>query len=125
MGRAFISLAMFVASLFAMAVLCTVVWQVVGDKLYDCTDDGVLGFWRPGDWVHSWGGRPVATVREIVHGRPMSEPDTIKQGWTVADLWHLWYAFVAASFIISVLLAWIPWLPARDRASPGPHRDSS
>jgi len=105
------SLAKFIAALFAMSVLCTVVWQSVGSKLYDCTDDGFLGFARPGDWVHPFGGHPVAVVHQVVHGRSMSDPDTIKEGWSVAGLWRLWYAFVLVSLVISILLAWIPWTP--------------
>jgi len=117
MGRAFITIARFLVVLLAMFILCTVVWEFVGDKLYDCTDQNVLGFWRPGNWVHTPGGQPVSTVQHIVHGRSMSEPDTIKQGWTVARLWYLWYAFLAASVSISILLAWIPWIPRRRPAA--------
>ena len=47
MGHALSFMAKFLAILFAMAILCTFVWQFVGDKLYDCTDDGFLGFWHP------------------------------------------------------------------------------
>ena len=85
------SLAKFVTALLAMTILCTMVWQFVGDKLYDCTDDGFLGFWRPGEWVHSFGGHSVATLHQVVHGRSMSESDTIKEGWSVAGLWRLWF----------------------------------
>ena len=52
-------------------------------------------------------GRPVAVVQHIVHHRSMSEPDTIKEGWSVTRLWHLWYAFVVGSVFISVILALI------------------
>jgi hypothetical protein len=110
------SLAKFITALFVMSILCTVVWQFVGSKLYDCTDDGFLGFTRPGDWVHPFGGHPVSVVYQIVHGRSMSEPDTIKEGWSVAGLWRLWYDFVLLSLGISMLLAWIPWTPRRSTA---------
>ncbi len=94
--------------LAVMTILCTILWQFVSDSLYDCTDDGFLGFLRPGDWVHSRGNQPVAVVPQVVYGRSMNAPDTIKQGWTITGLWFLWSAFVGMSLIISILFAWLP-----------------
>ncbi len=94
-----------------MTIVCTIVWQFAGDRLYDCSDDNVLGFLRPGDWVHNWNGHAVAVVPRVVHGRSMSEPDTIKEGWSVTGLWCLWLSFVAVSLVISVVLARVPWIP--------------
>ncbi len=111
MGQALAIFRKFLLASFAMAILCTAVWQFVGDKLYDCTDDGFLGFWRPGNWVHAVGGQPMVAVPRVIHGRSMSEPDTIKEGWTLTDLWRLWYAFVAVSVCVSMALALVPWFP--------------
>ena len=43
----------------------------------------------------------------------MSEPDTIKEGWSVTSLWYLWYSFVIISLVVSTLLALVPWTPKR------------
>jgi hypothetical protein len=102
------SVTKFVIVMFLMMIVCTIVWQFVGDRLYDCTDDGFLGFWRPGDWVHFDHG--VVYVPVIVHGRSMSDPDTIKAGWSMTGLWCLWFSFVAVSLVISIVVARVPWM---------------
>ena len=88
-----------------LTMICTVIWEefVIGN-LYNCTDPGFLEYLTPGDWVHR---RPVA-VDHIVSGRPMSEPDTIKRGWTVSGLWGLWYSMVGASIFVSVWFSFVP-----------------
>lgn len=99
----------FIAALFCCTALSTLLWAAfVTDRLYNCTDSGGLGFLSPGHWVH----QPVA-VHQVVAGRSMSEPDTIKQGWTVTRLWCLWYSFAAVSVLFSIVLAWTPWVPRR------------
>ena len=101
----------FVVMMFLMTIVCTFVWQqFVTDRLYNCTDPGWLDFLSPGDWVHSHDGKPVAFV-PVITGGPMTDPDTIKDGWSVARLWYLWYSFVTVSVVISVLLARIRWIP--------------
>ncbi len=35
----------------------------------------------------------------------MSEPDTIKQGWSVVGLWFVWFLFAGGSIAISSALA--------------------
>src|ERR1051325_9944358 len=99
--------------LFVMAIACALVWRMVSDRLYDCTDDNVLGFLRPGNWVHSWQGHPVQVVPQVIHGRSMSEPDTIKEGWNITKLWNLWFCFVAVSLLVSFFLAQRPWFSKR------------
>ena len=109
--------------LFVMTIVCSIGWTFVAGELYDCTDPGFIDFLSPGDWVHSWPEHPVATVEKIVHGRSMSEPDSIKQGWTVARLWHLWFLFVGVSLVISVFLSrktWISSSTMRPNLSPEP-----
>ena len=92
-----------------MTILSSLVWQYVGDQLYDCTDDNMAGFLRPGDWVHRIDGREVVVVPKIVHNYSMSEPDTIKEGWSIGRLWGLWLSFCFFSVGISLLVAWAPW----------------
>jgi hypothetical protein len=116
------SLAKFVLVMVVMTIACTVLWESVAGWLYDCTDDGFLGFWTPGNWVHDWDNHPVVAASQIVHGRSMSEPDTIKAGWSVTGLWCLWCSFVAISVVVSALLAWKPWLPARTSGKVDPSR---
>jgi hypothetical protein len=103
------AIAKFVLALFAVTILCTFAWQLVAAQLYDCTDDGFLGYWRPGNWVHSWDDHAVEIVQQVIHGRSMSEPDTIKAGWSVKGLWCLWWLFVGVSIGVSVVLAKTRW----------------
>ena len=99
--------AKFVVALVLTTVVCTLAWEVVNERLYDCTDAFGFDYWQPGDWVH--GG--VAVIPQIVHHRSMSEPDTIKEGWSVAGLWRLWYFLVAISLAVSALAGFVPWNP--------------
>jgi hypothetical protein len=97
----------FVGSLIAMIFVSTVAWDsFLNGKVYDCTDGGELDFWSARDWVH----HPV-TVEHVVSGRSMSEPDTIKKGWSMARLWQTWYLFIAISLVVSFCLALVPWIP--------------
>ena len=115
MIRMFKSAAKFVIVAFVMTIACTIVWQeFVTDKLYNCTDPAWLDFLSPGNWVHIHDGKPVAFVPVIIGGS-MSDPDTIKDGWSIARLWYLWYSFVAVSVVISILLARIRWIPKQSK----------
>src|SRR5262245_40544881 len=106
MGRMLLSIVVFIASLVAMAAICTVTWDsYLNGKVYDCTDGGSLDFWFPGHWVH----HPV-TVTHVAHGRSMSEPDMIKLGWSMRRLWFVWCSFVGISLAVSFGLAQLPWL---------------
>jgi hypothetical protein len=108
------SIAKFIVALSVMTIVCTIVWEVcVFGGLYYCSDP-LLDFLRPGDWVHNTGGHPVAIVRQVVIGPTNGlDIDTIKEGWSVNRLWHLWYGFVAVSVVISILLGRIRWIPKR------------
>jgi len=100
----FISVAVFMGSFVVITIACTSTWEVfVKNHIYNCTDDLPLDYLQPGQWVHN----PVA-VRHVVSGRSMSEPDTIKEGWSVWRLWLLWSSSVAGSLIVSFLLARLP-----------------
>jgi hypothetical protein len=95
--------------MIVMTILCTIIWQkFITDTLYHCTDAIWLDYFFPGTWVHD----PVS-VTQVVRNRPMSEPDTIKAGWTVAGLWTLWYAFAGVSLLVSFLAALVPWVSKR------------
>ena len=102
----------FVIVMIAMTIVCAIAWQeVVAEHLYDCTDSVPGDFFRPGDWVHAFDGHSIVPVAHVVHGRSMSEPDTIRQGWSMTGLWLLWLSFVAISAVVSVLLARKSWFP--------------
>jgi hypothetical protein len=96
-----------------MTIINSIVWEHVAGDLYDCTDAGLPGYFEPGNWVHNFDGRTITVVAHIVHGRSMSEPDTIKEGWTGRRLLSLWYLFFGASVIISFVLARARWIPKR------------
>jgi hypothetical protein len=92
-------------SLLLMAFVCTWAWDAfVNGKVYYCTDGGTLDFIFVGDWVH----HPESVAH--VAPRSMSEPDEIKDGWSITGLWYLWAAFVAISVFLSALFARLLWL---------------
>jgi hypothetical protein len=102
---------------FFMTVICTVVWEeFIDGKVYDCTDP-LFGYLSPDGWV---GGNnfPVVVVKKVISGRSMSEPDELKEGWSVPGLWVLWGSFFASSLIVSFLLARLPW--PKDRTTQAP-----
>jgi hypothetical protein len=68
-----------------MTVVCTILWALlVTDELYHCTDDaGFPGYLAPGSWVHG----NIAYVREINLHDTMSQPDSIREGWSEGALW--------------------------------------
>ena len=112
--------AKFFIALFVMTMICTFVWQkFIYGTLYYCSDPP-LDFLNPGDWVHVIDGHPVQVVSHVVahqlfqvdaSGSSWVACDTIKEGWSVTRLWHLWYLFVAISLAISFLLSLVRWLP--------------
>jgi hypothetical protein len=103
----------FFVILFVMTIINTIVWEYVAGDLYDCTDGGIPGYWSPGCWVHSWDGHSIVAVPHVVHRRSMSEPDTIKEGWSVTGLLCLWFSFFAVSLGVSIVLARVRWIPKR------------
>jgi hypothetical protein len=101
--------AKFILSLTVMTVICTLAWDVVGEQLYDCTDPVGFDYLQPGNWVHG----DVVVVDHVIHHRSMSEPDTIKAGWSVGRLWILWFLFIVFSIVISVRLSFVTWISRR------------
>ncbi|MCX6923229.1 MAG: hypothetical protein NT154_08480 [Verrucomicrobia bacterium] len=109
------TIAKFVIVLAVMTVIFSMIWgELVTDRLYNCTDAVGFDYLQPGNWVHG----QVAFVSHVVVGRSMSEPDTIKEGWSVAGLWGLWLSFFVFSLVVSVLLARKAWVPGGS-AGPG------
>jgi hypothetical protein len=110
------------ATFLTLFLLCTilnaVIWQeFVTDKLYNCTDSGgfldyLLPVLNPGDW---WLHGNIAFVHQIVGGRSMSEPDTIKEGWSMTSLRGLWFSFITASVVISACLTFLIWRPRKTK----------
>ena len=88
------SVVQFVLVFFVLTVINVIVWQFIADGLYDCTDGGVLGYFTPGNWVHDTDRHRIAVVPKVIHGRFMSEPDTIKAGWSATSLLCLWFVLL-------------------------------
>jgi hypothetical protein len=107
----------FTGALLIMAVICSTVWDnFVAGKIYNDSDDDLFGFFSPGAWVSNWDGQhPVVSVDRIAPESSMGDPDEIKKGWSVAGLWGLWSSLVGVSVMISIALAWLPWVPGRLR----------
>jgi hypothetical protein len=105
------TMAKFLIALFVMTTLCTFLWQrFIYGTLYYCSDP-VLDFLSPGNWVHTVNGRPVQVVSHVVVSSSWSVPDSIKDGWSEARLWHLWFLFVSVSLVISITISLLRWLP--------------
>ena len=104
-ARTLRSVGIFALSLMLMAVVCTWAWDAfINGRVYYCTDGGGLDFLvAVGDWVHD-----AESVAQVAR-RSMSEPDALKDGWSLTGLWCLWGAFVAVSIGLSALFAGLFW----------------
>src|ERR1039457_2202371 len=88
----------FLTALPVCLLLSGIIWQIyLPGRVYNCTDDNLIGFLTPGYWVHG----NYVTVSEINLHDSMSQPDSIKEGWSVGKVWLLWWSFVAVSVAIS------------------------
>jgi hypothetical protein len=108
MNKQLLFILKFICAFVVMTAVCAMAWgKFVDGVVYDCTDPA-LGYLSPDGWV---GGNkfPVVVVKQIVSGRSISEPDEIKEGWSVARLWCLWSSFFAGSLIVSFAVAKLPW----------------
>jgi hypothetical protein len=100
----------FAIVMFAMAIVSEIIWdEFVAQNLYDCTDSLPFGYFSPGHWVHFYHG--VVYVPHVTHDHSMSDPDSLKQGWSVTGLWCLWFLLFAISTVISCVLAYLRWTP--------------
>jgi hypothetical protein len=96
--------AIFLITLLVCLVGSGTIWQIfLPEKIYNCTDDNLFGFLRPGDWIHG----DYVTVSKINPSDPMDKPDSIKEGWSVGKLWFAWFAFIVASVAISASLTFL------------------
>jgi hypothetical protein len=91
-------------------ILSAIIWQFYfPEKIYDCTDNNLFGFFRPGSWVHG----DYVTVPKIDPNDSMSKPDSIKEGWSVGKLWFVWWAFIVTSVVISASLPLLLFRPEK------------
>jgi hypothetical protein len=85
-------------------ILSAMIWQFYfPEHIYNCTDDNLFGFLRPGNWIHG----DYIIVSKIDPNDSMSKPDSIKEGWSVGKLRFGWLAFIVASAFISTSLPFI------------------
>jgi hypothetical protein len=123
--RFVVGIVKFVISMIVMTNICTWAWDgFLNGKVYMCTDGGADDYFFPGDWVHAHDGHPIVVVPKIVAPHDMSDPDTIKQGWSVTGLWCVWITFFGASLIVSFVLAcvsWVGWIGMLDRLAERRH----
>jgi len=105
--------AKFIVMMLFMTIVCTWAWDAfLNGKVYCCTDGGALDYLFVGDgWVHAHDGHPIVVVPKIVPPHDMGDPDTIKQGWSVAALWGVWIMFFGTSLAVSIWAARVPWDP--------------
>ncbi len=98
----------FLFLLLACTIYCTTAWdKYIADKLYICTDSVPWVFVHPGDWVHG----NYVIIPQNQFPRSMSEPDAVKEGWSVPKLWCLWWSWIAASIGVSASLSFLIWWP--------------
>jgi hypothetical protein len=104
------STAVFAICLFVMLIACIGMWDgFVNGKIYYCTDGGSMDFICPGDWVH----HPESVAQIVPHS--MSQPDEIKNGWSIAGLWNLWFGFVGVSMAASIFSARTVWIMSKPK----------
>lgn len=82
-----------------MTIICTWAWDAfLNGKVYYCTDGGALDYlFVENSWVHARSGSPIVVVPKIFPPNDMGDPDSIKQGWSVAGLWGMWVLFFSTS----------------------------
>lgn len=105
-----VQIAKFLLCIVPLSLGLEVLWETqIAPHVYDCTDQVGFDYLIPGGWVHG----KIATVPHVVHGRSMSEPDTVKEGWSEPRLWMLWLACFGGSVTLSLTLARTHWIPLR------------
>ena len=106
MNRAAARALKYVILLITLNIPLAVAWEVVfPGRIYDCTDYTGFGYLTPGKWVHD----RIEYVDEVVTGRPMSEPDTIRLGWSLGGLWGVWLTMLGFSAAASWWLSGDSW----------------
>lgn len=85
-----------------LSIPMSVIWEVnFPGKIYHCTDDVGFGYFLPGDWIHG-DAESLAEVRSAT-SRPMSEPDVIREGWSIGKLWLFWSLMFGSSVGLGAL----------------------
>ena len=86
MTRPIIIAARFFLAIILVTITAQIAWNELVDRsLYHCTDDLLeLDFVFPSSWVHN------SVAVQDLHKPRSDGRDTIKEGWTVMDLWCLW-----------------------------------
>jgi hypothetical protein len=104
------SVAIFCVAMLTMTIVCTILWDdYLNGTVYACSDGG--------DWEYlilDWstignGNFPAVVVPRIHDLTSMNDPDELKEGWSVARLWSVWYSFLGGSIAVSLLAAGFPW----------------
>jgi hypothetical protein len=88
-----------------------IAWEAIfPNKIYYCTDNVLLDYITPGDWLHG----EIEYVDDIASAmdRTMSDPDVLLRGWTVGGLWLVWTAMFGSSLAAGLFLAKFPWFSA-------------
>ncbi|MBK1826473.1 hypothetical protein [Haloferula rosea] len=92
----------FLASFATLNLLLAVAWEAwFPENIYHCTDSLGMDYFLPGDWIH--GEWQSSDTIEAHHD--MSQPDTLKSGWTLSKLWLAWLGCVSTSIAASHLVA--------------------
>lgn len=103
----------FVVSMLVMTIVCEWAWGTyVTGKIY-CDSDSDFGYLTPGNWVNNWDGHPIAVVHQIPAVRQYGDPDVIIEGWSVTGLWCIWIIFFGISLFVSIVFAWMQWIPLK------------
>ena len=97
-----IKLTKFIAIFITSLLIMGIIWETnIHNQLYHCTDEAFLNFLTPGSWVHG----DYVFKEKITISATMSEPDSIKTGWTETKLLALWLCMVGFSFSLSLFLS--------------------
>jgi len=103
-----------------LTIPMSIAWEVIfPGRIYLCTDEVGLDYFRPGNWVHA----EIEFVEDVASAssRSMSDPDVILRGWTTKRLWMAWSMMFGASVIVATLAARFRWLSR----SPPPQNQSA
>lgn len=94
-----------------LAIPCSIAWEALfPGKIYYCTDNVLLDYLTPGDWIH--GELEYVDDVPAATDRTMSDPDVLKRGWTVQRLWMAWTTMFGLSLAVGLVLAKFHWFSA-------------
>jgi hypothetical protein len=106
------SLGLFAISFVVFNGVMGVIWEIYfHEKVYNCTDSLPFGYFPPGDWVHG----EVQTVAVIRNNVPMSNPDTLLEGWSIERLWQTWWLMFGGTVLASLAITCPVFMKSRQR----------